>query len=205
MAHVGQSFIYDLRKTLFEHLQKLSLGFYSRYSVGRVITRVINDVETLREFVPGRCFAIARDPVRAGGDCGGDALASIFQLSPITFATIPLMISATRLYRRTARGGLPAGARRHLVGQLGAGREHQRRGAWCRPSTGRPTTTASSANMPTATTCKWSCARHAWRPLSCRWWTCWARWQPPPWCGLAHRRSWREHFGGRAGGLRPLH
>ena len=42
MARVGQSIIYDLRSHLFEHLQKLSLSFYSRYSVGRVITRVIN-------------------------------------------------------------------------------------------------------------------------------------------------------------------
>jgi len=39
------SVIYDVRKQLFAHLQELSLGFYSRYSVGRVITRAINDVE----------------------------------------------------------------------------------------------------------------------------------------------------------------
>jgi len=61
MAKVGQSVIYDLRRVLFEHLQQLSLSFYSRYSVGRVITRVINDVETLREFVTWAVLAIARD------------------------------------------------------------------------------------------------------------------------------------------------
>ena len=38
MARVGQSIIYDLRGQLFEHLQRLSLSFYSRFSVGRVIT-----------------------------------------------------------------------------------------------------------------------------------------------------------------------
>lgn len=102
MAHVGQSFIYDLRKTLFEHLQKLSLGFYSRYSVGRVITRVINDVETLREFVLWAVLAIARDLFALVGIVVA-MLSLNFQLSLITFATIPLMILATRLYRRTAR------------------------------------------------------------------------------------------------------
>lgn len=102
MAQVGQSFIYDLRKMLFEHLQKLSLGFYSRYSVGRVITRVINDVETLREFVIWAVLAIARDLFALAGII--IAMLSLnFELSLITFATIPLMILATRLYRRTAR------------------------------------------------------------------------------------------------------
>ena len=50
MAHAGQSVIYDMRARLFEHLQALSLGFYSRYSVGRVITRVINDVGRFAAF-----------------------------------------------------------------------------------------------------------------------------------------------------------
>ena len=61
MARVGQSIIYDLRSTLFEHLQALSLSFYSRYSVGRVITRVINDVGVLREFITWAILAVARD------------------------------------------------------------------------------------------------------------------------------------------------
>ena len=61
MAWVGQAIIYDVRKKIFIHLQELSLGFYSRYSVGRVITRAINDVETLRDFLTWAVLAIARD------------------------------------------------------------------------------------------------------------------------------------------------
>lgn len=102
MARVGQSVIYDLRKLLFAHLQKLSLGFYSRYSVGRVITRVINDVETLREFVTWAVLAIARDLFALVGIVIA-MLALNVKLSLITFATIPLMILATAIYRRTAR------------------------------------------------------------------------------------------------------
>jgi ATP-binding cassette subfamily B protein/subfamily B ATP-binding cassette protein MsbA len=102
MAKVGQSVIYDLRKVLFEHLQQLSLGFYSRYSVGRVITRVINDVETLREFITWAVLAIARDLFAIVGII--IAMLSLnVRLSLITFATIPLMILATIIYRRTAR------------------------------------------------------------------------------------------------------
>jgi ATP-binding cassette subfamily B protein/subfamily B ATP-binding cassette protein MsbA len=102
MAWVGQSFIYDLRKKLFAHLQKLSLGFYSRYSVGRVITRVINDVETLREFVIWAVLAIARDLFALVGIVIA-MLALDIKLSLITFITIPLMVLATRMYRARAR------------------------------------------------------------------------------------------------------
>lgn len=102
MARVGQSVIYDLRKVLFAHLQKLSLGFYSRYSVGRVITRVINDVETLREFITWAVLAIARDLFALVGIVIA-MLALNVKLSLITFATIPLMILATYIYRTRAR------------------------------------------------------------------------------------------------------
>lgn len=102
MAKVGQSVIYDLRKVLFAHLQKLSLGFYSRYSVGRVITRVINDVETLREFITWAVLAIARDLFALVGIIIA-MLALNVKLSLITFATIPLMILATYIYRTRAR------------------------------------------------------------------------------------------------------
>ncbi|MBK8421238.1 ABC transporter ATP-binding protein [Candidatus Villigracilis saccharophilus] len=102
MAQVGQSVIYDMRKQLFEHLQNLSLSFYSRYSVGRVITRVINDVETLREFITWAVLAIARDLFMIVGIIIA-MLALNVKLSLLTFITIPLMILATYIYRRTAR------------------------------------------------------------------------------------------------------
>lgn len=102
MAQVGQSVIYDMRKQLFEHLQNLSLSFYSRYSVGRVITRVINDVETLREFITWAVLAIARDLFMIAGIVAA-MLALNVKLSLLTFITIPIMIFATYVYRRSAR------------------------------------------------------------------------------------------------------
>ncbi len=102
MARVGQSVIYDLRKTLFAHLQKLSLSFYSRYSVGRVITRVVNDVETLREFITWAILAIARDLFSLIGIVAA-MLALNMRLSLITFATLPLMALATYLFRKNLR------------------------------------------------------------------------------------------------------
>jgi ATP-binding cassette subfamily B multidrug efflux pump len=102
MAWVGQSIIYDLRKKLFAHLQELSLGFYSRYSVGRVITRAINDVETLRDFLTWAVLAIARDVftlfliiiVMLDMD---------WRLALLTFSMMPVMVLITVLFRRASR------------------------------------------------------------------------------------------------------
>ena len=102
MAWIGQSVIYDLRKQLFAHLQELSLGFYSRYSVGRVITRAINDVEILRDFLTWALLAIARDIF---------TLALIIfimlemdlRLALLTFSVLPVMVLITILFRRASR------------------------------------------------------------------------------------------------------
>lgn len=102
MSRVGQHILYDVRTRMFEHLQRLSLSFYSRYSVGRVITRVINDVGTLREFITWAVMAIARDLFAIFGIV--IAMLSLdLRLSLLTFSVLPLMALATILFRRVAR------------------------------------------------------------------------------------------------------
>jgi ATP-binding cassette subfamily B protein/subfamily B ATP-binding cassette protein MsbA len=102
MARVGQSIIFDLRTSMFGHLQKLSLGFFSRYSVGRIIVRVINDVGVLREFITWAVLAIARDFFTLIGIL--IAMISMnARLSLITYSTIPLMVAATLIFKKYAR------------------------------------------------------------------------------------------------------
>lgn len=102
MAHVGQSIIYELRSQLFEHLQMLSLSFYNRYSVGRVIVRVINDVGVLREFITWALLAVARDLFTLIGILIAMVILN-WQLSLITFSVLPVMILVTVLFRKRAR------------------------------------------------------------------------------------------------------
>lgn len=102
MVRVGQSIIYDLRQRLFRHLQELSLGFYSRFSVGRVITRVINDVSVLREFLTWALLAIARDLFTLVFIIAMMLLMNV-RLSLVTFAVLPLMIWLTTIFRKQAR------------------------------------------------------------------------------------------------------
>jgi ATP-binding cassette subfamily B protein len=48
---LGQRMIFDLRMDMFSNLQRLSMGFYDKRHVGRIMSRVTNDVETLNEFL----------------------------------------------------------------------------------------------------------------------------------------------------------
>jgi ATP-binding cassette subfamily B protein/subfamily B ATP-binding cassette protein MsbA len=102
MAVTGQSIILDLRRELFDHLQALSLGFYSRYAVGRLMSRVINDVGVLRDMITWAVLAVFRDFF----DLGGVLLAMFllnWELSLVTLLVLPLMVVATEIFRRRIR------------------------------------------------------------------------------------------------------
>ena len=102
MAVTGQSIIYDLRRELFDHIQNLSLGFFSRYAVGRLISRVMNDVGVLRELITWAVVAVVRDFFDLFG-----TLAAMFilnwQLTLLSLIVLPLMALATEIFRRRAR------------------------------------------------------------------------------------------------------
>lgn len=102
MAHVGQSIIYDLRARLFSHLQDLSLSFFSHFSVGRIIVRVINDVGVLREFITWAMLAIARDLFALVGIVLV-MLGMDLRLSLLTFSVLPIMVWMTLIFKKRAR------------------------------------------------------------------------------------------------------
>lgn len=102
MAEVGQSIIYDIRARVFAHLQELSLSFFSHYSVGRVISRVINDVNILRDFVTWTLIAVARDIFTLAGIIT-TMLVMNWKLSLLTFAVLPVMAVVTFAFRKRAR------------------------------------------------------------------------------------------------------
>jgi ATP-binding cassette subfamily B multidrug efflux pump len=102
MSRVGQHVLYDVRTAMFNHLQKLSLSFYNRYSVGRVITRVINDVGTLREFITWAVLAIVRNLLGIIGTIIA-MMALNVKLSLLTFTVMPFMVLATVIFRNIAR------------------------------------------------------------------------------------------------------
>lgn len=102
MAQVGQSIIFDLRASMFDHLQRLSLSFFSHYSVGRIITRVINDVEVLREFITWAVLATARDIITLVGIIIAMLLMNA-RLTMLVCIVIPIMLIFTSRFQKRAR------------------------------------------------------------------------------------------------------
>jgi ATP-binding cassette, subfamily B, multidrug efflux pump len=61
MVRLGQTVIRDMRQVLYEHVQVLPISFFARYEVGRLISRIMGDVQMIREFITFAIVAIARD------------------------------------------------------------------------------------------------------------------------------------------------
>lgn len=102
MVHTGQSIILEMRKDLFIHLQNLSMNFYSRYGVGRIIVRVVSDVAVVRQFITWALLATVREIITLIAILAAMLLMSV-QLSLIVFTVLPLMVIVTNYFRKRAR------------------------------------------------------------------------------------------------------
>src|SRR5437868_5069275 len=67
MQDIGQNVMYDIRLQIFSHLQHQSLSYFDRNPVGRLISRLTNDVDALSELLSSGVVAIASDLVALAG------------------------------------------------------------------------------------------------------------------------------------------
>ena len=67
MQMMGQRIMFDLRMDIYRHLQRLDLGFYDRNPVGRLMTRVTSDVDTLNELFTSGVVTVFRDVFMLAG------------------------------------------------------------------------------------------------------------------------------------------
>jgi ATP-binding cassette subfamily B protein len=99
MQYTGQLAMFDLRKQLMEHLQRLDIAFYDRNPVGRLVTRVTTDVDVLNELFASGLVTILGDVLTLGF-----ILSVMFRLSvPLTFVMLcamPFVVLVTILFRR---------------------------------------------------------------------------------------------------------
>ncbi len=102
LHYTGQRIIYRIRQELFAHLQRLSLSYFDRNPVGRLVTRVANDTEALNEMYTnvlvnlfGDLFIIAGIVVVM--------LRLNLQLALVSFTVIPLIVVVTVVFRLRAR------------------------------------------------------------------------------------------------------
>jgi ABC-type multidrug transport system fused ATPase/permease subunit len=156
--------------------------------VGRVITRVINDVGTLREFITWAVLAIVRNLLGIVGTLIA-MLTLNFKLSLLTFAVLPFMVLATVLFRKVARKNYRK-VRAAVSWTNSVLAENVNGVRVVQAFRVRDTTTIISAASSTAIFSKPAWTRRVWLPCSPPWWTCSARWQPRWSCISAARRYW---------------
>ena len=102
MSVLGQKVIYDMRHTVFSHLQYLSLSFFDRREVGRIISRLTNDIDSLNELITSGILSIITDVVVLVA-----IVAILAQMNPrltlLTFTLVPFMAGLTALFRGKTR------------------------------------------------------------------------------------------------------
>lgn len=98
MESVGQRVVYDMRMTMFRHLQRLDLAFYERNPVGRLMTRVTNDLEGISEFFSAGLVSLIADLFKLVGILIAMFLLS-FKLTLWTFAVAPPLLLAAGFFR----------------------------------------------------------------------------------------------------------
>jgi ATP-binding cassette subfamily B protein len=102
MQIIGQNVMYDIRLQIFSHLQHQSLGYFDRNPVGRLISRLTNDVDALNELLSSGVVTIAGDLVTLIG-----VVIIMFvmdwRLALVTLAVLPIIAIATAWFQRHMR------------------------------------------------------------------------------------------------------
>src|SRR5580658_2204811 len=102
MQWTGQKVMFDLRRQIFRHLQRLHVAFFDKNPVGRLVTRVTTDVDALNEMFTSGVVSIFEDIFVLVGILGV-MLCMNWKLALITFAVLPFIVVATKIFRDRVR------------------------------------------------------------------------------------------------------
>jgi ATP-binding cassette subfamily B multidrug efflux pump len=105
MQYIGQKVMFDLRSKVFAHLHRMSFSYFDKNPIGKMITRVVNDVEVLNEMLTSGLILIFSDLFTLAG-----IFAVMFyldwRLTIVVCTVFPFLALGTRLYRVRARDAL---------------------------------------------------------------------------------------------------
>ena len=102
LQKLGQGIILKLRDELYAHIHKLSLRFFDITPVGRIVTRVTNDVETLNELFSSILVTMVKNVVMILG-IAGVMLYLNWKLALLSFVLLPLVFYLTRIFTKLYR------------------------------------------------------------------------------------------------------
>lgn len=104
MQRTGQLAMFDLRRDVMQHLQKLDVSYYDKNPVGRLITRVTTDVDALNELWASGLVAVLGDVLALAF-----VIVAMLRLSPgmtaLILVTMPFVVLATMRFRTASQAG----------------------------------------------------------------------------------------------------
>jgi ATP-binding cassette subfamily B protein len=102
MQWTGQKLMFDLRREIFRHMQRMHIGFFDAHPVGRLVTRITSDVDAINEMFTAGVLAIVDDSLNL--TIMAILMLSInWRLSLLAFSVLPLILVVTRLFRDSVR------------------------------------------------------------------------------------------------------
>lgn len=107
----GQKIILSIRRELYQHIQALSLRYFDLTPVGKLVTRVTNDVEALNEMYSGILVRLFRNVIKIVG-LAAIMLIMDWKLALISFVLLPIVAGLTVLFRKLARSAYRLSATR---------------------------------------------------------------------------------------------
>src|SRR5271157_2335954 len=102
MQWTGQKIMFDLRRDIFRHMQRMHIGFFDKHAVGRLVTRLTSDVDAINEMFTDGVLAIVDDFLNLT-IMAAVMLAINWRLALIAFSVLPLILIVTRIFRNHVR------------------------------------------------------------------------------------------------------
>ena len=102
MQWTGQKIMFDLRRDIFRHMQRMHVGFFDVHPVGRLVTRITSDVDAINEMFTDGVLAIVND-IFMLTIMAIVMLAISWWLALLAFAVLPLILIVTRVFRDHVR------------------------------------------------------------------------------------------------------
>ena len=102
MQWIGQKIMFDLRRDIFRHMQRMDVGFFDVHPVGRLVTRLTSDVDAINDMFTEGVLAIVNDAFMLA-IMAIVMLAISWWLALLAFAVLPLILIVTRIFRDHVR------------------------------------------------------------------------------------------------------
>ena len=102
MQWTGQKIMFDLRRDIFRHMQRMHVGFFDQHAVGRLVTRITSDVDAINDMFTAGILAIVDDFFNLT-IMAAVMLTINWWLALIAFAVLPIILIVTRIFRNSVR------------------------------------------------------------------------------------------------------